>query len=199
MAWRARSARDPIERAQARRALRVAPDAVDRDVVEPAQPQRVVIALDDPLLALMPAPRSFDADGHRVVYVPASSFEDPAREADLWIGRYAPSAPGREFFFQTASGAVYERDEYSTVWRNGVRVTNEPLVDYGVPETRQRGLLRTGRPAALLFLLRERDGWRARLRVTTPVLLIGRLPGRPRERAVPPAWLSLAGRLSSMA
>jgi hypothetical protein len=156
---------------------------------------RVIVAVDDALYAMLPEPRSFEANGARIVYVPASSLGDPDREADLWIGRYTPSAPDRRLLFQTVSGATYETDGRRRVWRSGALVHPGALVDCGVPRTDERGVIRRGEPAALLFMSGDRDGWHLRVRVTTPVLIVARIPASAEPFAPPPRWLRLARRL----
>lgn len=155
--------------------------------------RRVVVAIDDALFAMLPA-SELQSDGLAVIYVPASSLADPNTDADLWLGKYAPSAPGRVLFFQTASGATYEIDEQLRVWRSGEPVYTEPLADFGTPDTGERGVLRTGQRAALLFLTRLGDGWHARIRLTTPVVLCSRPPEVGGRRPVPSGWLALARR-----
>jgi hypothetical protein len=160
-----------------------------------AESPRLLVAVDDPLYAMLPDPRSFEADGVRVTYVPASSLADPDRDADLWIGRYEPSAPGRRLLFQTMSGATYEGDERRRVWRGGELVHPGALLDFGVPATNERGTLRSGESAALLFMTPRDDGWHLRIRVTSPVLLVAHLPAPADRFAPPPRWLKLARRL----
>ena len=156
--------------------------------------RRVRIAVDDELFQWLPEPRSFEVGGVRVEYVAASTLTDPDREADLWVGRYAPTAPDRSLLFQT-SGAQYEADPLRRVWRAGELVHPGALVDFGVPTTNERGILRSGQPAALLFMSPAEGGWHLRVRVTTPLLLVARLPARADRFAPPPHWLSLARRL----
>lgn len=158
-------------------------------------PGRVLVAVDDDLFMWLPEPHAFDVDGLRVEYVAASTLADPDRDADLWIGRYQPSAPGRSLFFQTLSGATYETDSERRVWRAGALVFPGALVDCGVSRTNERGILRTGEPAALLFMAHAEDGWRIRVRVTTPVLLLADVPAHAERFAPPPRWLSLARQL----
>lgn len=157
---------------------------------------RLVVAVDDPLFLLLPEPRTFDAGGVRVIYVAASSLADPDRDADLWIGRYVPSAPGRSLLFQTVSAATYETDEQRRIWRGGEPVFDGTLVDCGVPATNERGTLRVGHAAALLFVSDAAGGWHLRVRVTTPVLLLARVPAPGlRVAPPPPRWLALARQL----
>jgi hypothetical protein len=156
---------------------------------------RVLIALEDALFVWMPEPHSFVVDQTCVVYVAAGTLNDPEHEADLWVGRYVPSAPGRSLLFQTLSGATYETDADRRIWRGGELVSAGTLIDFGVPETSEIGILRTRRSAALLFMTPARNGWRLRVRVTTSLLLIGHLPSIPRRPPAPPAWLSAARQL----
>jgi hypothetical protein len=153
---------------------------------------RIVIAVADELYALLPT-NDFTTDGYRVVYVPASSLADPAREADLWIGRYAPSAPGRSLFFQTVSGATYEADEEGRVWRNGLLAWDGALLDFGDPATGEQRILRAGHPAALLFAARVAHGVRLRVRRTTPVILVGTPPALAMRPTFARNWLRIAG------
>ncbi len=154
--------------------------------------ERILVAVEDELFALLPEPHSFVTNGTRVVYVSASTLRDPNSEADLWLGRYTPSMPGRSLLFQTVSGATYETDQERRVWRDGELVFAGALVDCGVPATNERGILRTGHAAALLFVASGADGWRLRVRVTTPVLLLARVPSPSARFPSPPRWLSLA-------
>lgn len=156
-----------------------------------AKGHRLLVAVEDELFPFL-STTTFITDEHIVEYVPASSLQDPDSEADIWLGRYVPSAPGRKLFFQTLSGAVYESDGSGLVWRGGELVWTEPLADFGVADTSERGLLRTGHPAALLFLAPVDDGWHARVRVTSPVLLVAHPPRLDRSVLVPRGWLGLA-------
>lgn len=155
---------------------------------------RLLVAVEDALFEFLPEPRFFDAKDVRVEYVAASSLTDPETDADLWIGRYMPSAPGRSLMFQTTSGATYETDGERRVWRRGQLVFPGTLIDFGVPGTNERGTLRTGHEAALLFVAPQELGWHVRVRVTTPVLLIAHLPPLDARAPIPRGWLSLARR-----
>lgn len=163
------------------------------DDFRPKAVARIVVAVDDALYLFLHE-KSFVCGEHAVEYVPASSLEDPNTEADLWIGRYTPSAPGRRLFFQTVSGAVYEFDERGLIYRSGELVWSEPIADFGIAATNERGVLRIGHEAALLFLGPVDDGWHVRVRVTTPVLLVAHLPRLHWRSPIPRGWLALAAR-----
>lgn len=157
----------------------------------PTRADRVLVAVEDELFGFL-STTSFTTEGQLVEYVPAGALEHPDTEADIWLGRYAPSAPGRRLFFQTLSGAVYECDDAGLVWRGGELVWTEPLADFGVAGTSERGIIQTGRSAALLFMEPVDDGWHVRVRVTTPVLLVAHAPTLGGAVPVPRGWLSLA-------
>lgn len=156
--------------------------------------RRIIVAIDDELFPMLATP-SFEASGYEVRYVPASSLADPSVEADLWLGKYEPSAPGRALLLQTASGATYEIDEERRVWRSGELVWTEPLADFGVADTGERGIIRMGHQAGFLFLSKTDGGWHLRIRVTSPVVLVGRFPDLLRT-PVPSGWLALARRIT---
>lgn len=153
--------------------------------------RRLLVAVDDVLFPWLGQTRFTTDAGIGVEYVAASALADPARDADLWIGRYRPSAPGRRLFFQTLRDETFEFDTQYRIWRNAELVWTEPLVDLGTPSSGERGVLRTGEGAALLFAARVDDGWHLRVAATAPLVLVGQFPRLPGGAAIPNGWLTM--------
>lgn len=143
----------------------------------------LLVTLDDELFALLAVPTVGMPDNTELTCVPASSLSDPDRDADMWLGRYVPSAVGRSMFFQAESGAVYECDGDAHVWRDGRPVARGGvLVDFASLGTGQRGMIMVSETAELIFRRPTSSGHRLqRIRCTSPVLIIGRLPPLPAE------------------
>jgi hypothetical protein len=115
---------------------------------------RVLIALDDELFGnreLRDQIVRVARFRSEVEIVPASAFDDPAAEADLWLGAPPrPTAPGREVLFTTEAKELYEQDEKGLVWMTREGKTDlvfdvQPL-RVGNPRTMQQG------PGSLAFL-----------------------------------------------
>lgn len=149
--------------------------------------RRIIVAVDDAVLAAMPKTHLRTRTGAAVDFVAHGS----GVVADILIAPYTPTAPGRTLVAQTLSGAIYEIDESGRIWRNAELVHPEPLYDYGTPATSEVGILRIGYRAALLFVPHDAAS-HLRVRLTTPIVVVG---SQPRLRGRAPAarrWLHLA-------
>jgi hypothetical protein len=126
------------------------------------------------------------SNGAAVEVVKASALEDPDREADVWLGRYAPTTPTCEQVVTYVEGdqfAVFEQDRATgAVYRGGKLVwPSAPIV---VATMKGGTKLRPGGDAALYFA----QGPQTRITTIPDVLLVHRQftvrPAAPGETVV---------------
>jgi hypothetical protein len=151
-----------------------------------------VIGLDDTLFETVPAAGREPHEGEDdlcVEYVRGSELRELGTGADLWIGPYEPSAPGRRLLFVTQAPETFEQDDAGFVYMDGDQVWDEPLLGCGVPGPLQDRTLRLGSPVALLFGSRVAGGWSLRIRVAPPLVLLASRPDVYERGIWVPGWL----------
>ena len=123
------------------------------------------------------------------VVVRASELNDPDTHSDFWLGRNAPTAPGRALLWITEAFERYEQSPNGLIFCDGEVVWPSPPTAFGNPRTREEGQLRLVHEAALFFSSPERD--RARTRMIGRLLQFNQ-PPRISPGFVAEGWLDLA-------
>ncbi len=153
----------------------------------PPDPRRLIVATTEELLEAFSQLVGTLVRTTGVTVVLCSELADPREDADFLLDRYVPSAPAREYLFQSASLSLYEQDPDGVVYRNGTRLNGGQLVAFGQPDAGVEGSLAVGRCAALLF----DDTFSTFMSVSTPIVFLVREP-LVAGAAAPSGWLSLA-------
>lgn len=154
--------------------------------------ERVIVAIDDAAYDdVVGALRDVWGEiwNMAVDFVRASELTDPANDADVWFGKYTPSAPGRQLLWVTETLERYEQDPGSgLLYMNGSLVWPMPPVAYGDPRTREEGKLRLFHECAVVFSPSEGVGARVRIRTMGRLIQLAREP-RTVLGWKPPDWL----------
>jgi hypothetical protein len=153
----------------------------------------VLIALADELFEMLPADEHQPFPGFHLSYMAASATEYGGPDADRWLSPLRQDCCAEIRLFVTETGETFWQGSSGQIYVDGAPIWPHPPMAFGVPGARRSDALTEGHEAAFLFLVRDQARWHLRIRVTTAIVSLDRLPWTAAYAPIPPDWLALAG------